>query len=195
MMRASPERPKPSTSSATNCVVSASNAPATPASPAADRVGGEPPAEHRRADRVHARFALADAGERSAEGRVHDAPHDKPGEEQHGEAVEIGGAVDRCRTRKRPSTGHTVMPCSPSAPPVMAVALFAASWSMKAMTSVSMSKVRPRARSMMAPLAEPEQCRDQRHRPQGRSTARPSHAPRAGPRHRRRRRRTPHGPR
>ena len=47
------------------------------------------------------------------------------------------------------------MPCNPSAPPVIRVALLASSESMAATTRVCISRVRPVVRRMMAPLASP----------------------------------------
>ena len=47
------------------------------------------------------------------------------------------------------------MPCNPSAPPVIVVALLASSESMAATTRVCISKVRPVVRRMMAPDKKP----------------------------------------
>ncbi len=59
-----------------------------------DRVDAQAAQEDRRADRMHAHLVLADAGQRAAERRMDDRARQAPGEEQHGEAVEIGGAAE-----------------------------------------------------------------------------------------------------
>ena len=54
-----------------------------------DRVAGDQPPVHRRADRVHAQHVLADAGEALAERRIDQRAHEHEADEQHAQHVEI----------------------------------------------------------------------------------------------------------
>ena len=110
----------------------------------------------RRADRVHARDILADAGQRSAERRMDEGAHDQPA---RGTARPGSRDTRSCRTYR---TGRgrrsatPACPASPSAPPVMRAApCWRARSSIAATTSVSISSVRPGVRRMMAPETRP----------------------------------------
>ena len=54
-----------------------------------DRVAGDEPRAHRRADRVHAQHVLADAGEALPERRIDQRAHEQEADEQDAERVEI----------------------------------------------------------------------------------------------------------
>ena len=52
-------------------------------------------AKHRRADRVHPRLVLANAGQRLAERRMDDAPRHPPADEQHDKRIHIRGLAQQ----------------------------------------------------------------------------------------------------
>ena len=154
----------------------------------------QPPVD-RDADRAGAQRIVPDRAQRQAERRhARSRRASTNSTNSTAEAVGIGGACRRCRTRTGPSTGAIVMPCRPSAPPVSQDMRFATSSSSSATPSVTISRVRSEPRSTRKLVTKPEQRRATAAADAGPSSGSPmTRASPEGPPHRRRGRRRPHG--
>ena len=109
-----------------------------------DRVDDQQPPVHRRADRVHARHVLADAGERLAERRIDDARAPPGTARTARRGVEIGGVAEEVEANTPNSGANVEALQAVVAAGEILVQPLPSSCSMMAVDRVSISSVSPR---------------------------------------------------